>query len=782
MASLARKLSAAMSAALLATALIPAQIVHAVSPTADVKLWDIQGPIGFNPDFSVADVKGLTSHVATAASPLTIVSTIENSSNPGGPCGLIFWNPATNTFKDYGITGGFSAGNDLNTSAPAMTAGGVTFQPGDAWVTVNGGGFPLYVNFKGSNNFRAYFVGSANGVQVDQTSGKVFFSNPGGGTISLLNPATNVTTNWAVGGSPHYLATDTAKRVYSAVAASAVGPGDAIVRIDPSTNVVTSWAIPGGGLTPGTPFQTPDGIEIDADGNVWFVASTGSKVGRLNPSTNVIDQFSKPSVSNPQLVASSGSGTSLQTFFTEGAGNSVSILTPSGATPVSTATVTPKTVTVSPATVGVGTTDFSRAPRIQTISPSTFTVTGVDPSGIVRFSPMPNPPARPFVTNFPSGMTQVAIPNTVFGSYLIGNAMFQVTSAAITAPPAGGPQATKIAFTSDSATTSDFGDAAKVAATLTDSSGKPVPGKKVTFTLTPGGPSGVPSCSGMTDATGTARCGITPNQKAGSVTLTAEFAGDSTMNLAGSKTSTRFTVTLEESTLNYTGPVLFANGAPAMLSGNLREDGVTPIFKQPDGAGTPRAVTFTLGSGASAQSCSGSTDATGTARCTITVTQPLGPTTVSANFASDGFYQPAKDSKAALVFAFLGGFPGNGTSFVIGDRNAVVGNAVTFWGAQWAKDNSLSGGAAPRAFKGFADHTSTATPACGGSWTTDPGNSSNPPDSVPSFMAVIASSSISKSGPTISGDIPHIVVVKTNPGYAPNPGHPGTGTVVAFVC
>jgi hypothetical protein len=28
----------------------------------------------------------------------------------------------------------------------------------------------------------------------------------------------------------------------------------------------------------------------------------------------------------------------------------------------------------------------------------------------------------------------------------------------------------------------------------------------------------------------------------------------------------------------------------------------------------------------------------------------------------------------------------------------------------------------------------------------------------------------------------HIVVVKTNPGYRPNPGHAGTGTVVAQVC
>jgi len=49
-------------------------------------------------------------------------------------------------------------------------------------------------------------------------------------------------------------------------------------------------------------------------------------------------------------------------------------------------------------------------------------------------------------------------------------------------------------------------------------------------------------------------------------------------------------------------------------------------------------------------------------------------------------------------------------------------------------------------------------------------------------MAVIVSSTISKSGSTITGDTVHEVVVKTNAGYAPNPGHAGTGTVVAQIC
>jgi Beta-propeller repeat len=121
----------------------------------------------------------------------------------------------------------------------------------------------------------------------------------------------------------------------------------------------------------------------------------------------------------------------------------------------------------------------------------------------------------------------------------------------------------------------------------------------------------------------------------------------------------------------------------------------------------------------------------------------------------------------------------SGGAFVIGDRDAVVGNTVTFWGAQWAKANSLSGGPVPKAFKGFAE---TTPQRCGGSWTSDPGNSSKPPDSLPPYLAVIVSSSVTKAGSTISGDVPKIIIVKTDPGYGPSPGHTGTDTVVSVLC
>jgi DNA/RNA endonuclease G (NUC1) len=122
-----------------------------------------------------------------------------------------------------------------------------------------------------------------------------------------------------------------------------------------------------------------------------------------------------------------------------------------------------------------------------------------------------------------------------------------------------------------------------------------------------------------------------------------------------------------------------------------------------------------------------------------------------------------------------------GGVFVIGDNVGLTNGAtVYFWGSQWSQNNPISGGSAPNSFKGFEN--SSAQPACGGSWATSSGGSSNPPPTIPQYMAVIVSSSINKNGSVISGDIKKIVIVQTNPGYGPSPGHPGTGQIVAILC
>ena len=125
-------------------------------------------------------------------------------------------------------------------------------------------------------------------------------------------------------------------------------------------------------------------------------------------------------------------------------------------------------------------------------------------------------------------------------------------------------------------------------------------------------------------------------------------------------------------------------------------------------------------------------------------------------------------------------FPANG-QFVIGDRvNLANGVTINFWGSQWAQNNPMSGGPGPNAFKGFEN--GSQQPTCGGTWASQPGNSSNPPSTIPQYMAVIVSSSVQKNGAAITGNVRRIVVIKTDPGYGPAPGKPGTGKVIAILC
>ena len=156
-----------------------------------------------------------------------------------------------------------------------------------------------------------------------------------------------------------------------------------------------------------------------------------------------------------------------------------------------------------------------------------------------------------------------------------------------------------------------------------------------------------------------------------------------------------------------------------------------------------------------------------------------GTATASAVYGGDNNHSGSSGSATFIITAPPSGPTGN---FVIGDLDAVPGNKVTFWGAQWAKLNSLSGGPAPAGFKGFANSASANPPDCGGAWASDPGNSSGPPSSVPQFITVIVSSSITRSGSMITGNNYKMVIVKTDPGYTSDPGHAGTGTVVSVVC
>jgi hypothetical protein len=120
--------------------------------------------------------------------------------------------------------------------------------------------------------------------------------------------------------------------------------------------------------------------------------------------------------------------------------------------------------------------------------------------------------------------------------------------------------------------------------------------------------------------------------------------------------------------------------------------------------------------------------------------------------------------------------------FVIGDVEPhAVGDIVNFWGPQWWQNNQMSGFVADgvASFKGYATDSDNV---CGGTWISNPGNSSNPPETIPSVISVIVTDTVVKNGNDISGTIKQIVTVAQDGGYGPSPGHRGNGPVVSVVC
>jgi hypothetical protein len=323
------------------------------------------------------------------------------------------------------------------------------------------------------------------------------------------------------------------------------------------------------------------------------------------------------------------------------------------------------------------------------------------------------------------------------------------------------------------AATGPYGQPTTVSALLTNANtSAAIVGEPVTLTL-----DGNETCTGITNSTGTASCSITPSEPAGTYPLTGTFAGDTTRSpvLFASSGASTFVVTLAQTALVYTGATVVVNGQPATLSGILTTYG-KPLPN--------KTVTLTLGTGSAGQSCTGTTNAAGSVSCIIgsvnqTTSGCSGSIPITAVFAGDAYYEPASASSNATLAA-----PPSVGAFVIGDVSAgkpTIGNAADFWGAQWWKDNTFSGvNNGPASMKGYVDYVGALT--CGTTWTSDPGNSSHPPSTIPSEMEVIVSSQVSQSGSTESGNILHIVIVKTNPGYAGNPGHAGTGVIVGTIC
>ena len=257
-----------------------------------------------------------------------------------------------------------------------------------------------------------------------------------------------------------------------------------------------------------------------------------------------------------------------------------------------------------------------------------------------------------------------------------------------------------------SAGTATYGSPTTLTGTLTNSvTGTALAGQTVTLTL-----NGSQSCSAVTNASGVASCSITPNEAAGSYSVTGGFAGATTCGslcLLASNGSNTFVVTKAATSVTNTSPPYAVTGMPITLSG-------TGPSGQP--------VTLTIGSGGTTQSCTGTASATGVVSCTISdVNQTAGTVPVTVTYGGNGYYQSSSTSATETTASL----PSSG-GFVVGDVTAgapTIGTSVNFWGSQYWKNNSFSGVVnAPASMKGYISDAPSLS--CNVNWTSNPGNSS----------------------------------------------------------
>ena len=166
--------------------------------------------------------------------------------------------------------------------------------------------------------------------------------------------------------------------------------------------------------------------------------------------------------------------------------------------------------------------------------------------------------------------------------------------------------------------------------------------------------------------------------------------------------------------------------------------------------------------------------------CDGSATQPAA--CLGYNGADTVIYTAENSTNSLNLQARLRPVPATIPLFVIGDVEPhAIGDVVNFWGAQWWKNNFMSGlvSKGVASFKGYA---STADLFCGGTWQSRPGNSSVPPATIPDDVAVIVTDTVKKDGPNISGTIRQIVIVHHDGNYGPAPGHRGSGPVINILC
>ena len=269
-----------------------------------------------------------------------------------------------------------------------------------------------------------------------------------------------------------------------------------------------------------------------------------------------------------------------------------------------------------------------------------------------------------------ASVNQPVGPNPVSATYP-GTNDYQPASATSTVQVGPTSVSTTLTVTS---TTGTYGSPTTVTGTLVDNyTNTPVPGETVTLKL-----NGTQSCTGTTNASGVATCPITPSEPGSTYTLSGSFGGDTTTvpTLLPSTGSGTFVVTKAPTTVMYTGSTSISSGTSPTLSATLTDNG-TPVPGQ--------TVTFTVGTGTSAQKCSGTTNSAGKVGCNICMfNQNASPLSITVSYAGNSYYSTSStpvsvtvNTPTALSVSAVTGTTGQPTTVTGTLTNQVTGQGIS---------------------------------------------------------------------------------------------------------
>ena len=138
-------------------------------------------------------------------------------------------------------------------------------------------------------------------LDVDSSSGNVYFIESNANTIGRLVPDTNTITEWSIQSNSTSINSIALGFTGSNEIYFADSNSNTIGRLDVDSNTITEWNVP-------TANSLPNSIKFDSTtGNVYFIESNANTIGRLAPFSNEFTEWKLPEKPSAIEIDSAGS-------------------------------------------------------------------------------------------------------------------------------------------------------------------------------------------------------------------------------------------------------------------------------------------------------------------------------------------------------------------------------------------------------------------------------------------------------------------------------------------